>query len=190
MKKTQGFFTLFLFLGLVSLSTMDPGLIFSAENYPDSKAKLVKPRCDTSVITICTIEIWLAHKQKKNNREIRKFLKSNSIKVLRHTIQYWKPRGGHPPTNIAIGSGLSAEDARFIMNFALRYNDRLDTLIFQRLNPPNYVAIATSAWDDKSEASITQEDLKRLMDPKLSTTEFHEIYLSLTNEDKVPQKIY
>lgn len=154
------------------------------------RVQLVKPRCDTSVITICTIEIWLAHRQKKNNKGIRKFLKSNSIKVLRHTIQYWKPRGGHPPTNIAIGSGLSAKDARFVMKFALKYNDRLDTLIFQHLNPPNYVAIATSAWDDKSETSITQEELQRLMDPKLTTEEFHELYHQLTNENKAPQKFY
>ncbi|GJL79199.1 MAG: hypothetical protein NPINA01_21880 [Nitrospinaceae bacterium] len=146
--------------------------------------------CDTSVTTICTIEMWLAHKQKKRKKELREYLKSKSIKVLRHTVQYWKPKGGHPPTNIALGSGLSAEDARMIMDLALEYNDEITGLIHQRLNPSNYVAIATSAWDDTSETPITQEQLAALRDPKLTTEEFHRLYVELTKEASVPQEFY
>ena len=90
-----------------------------------------KPSCDTSIITICTIEIWLAHKHKKQKKELRGFLKSKSIKVLHHTIQFWRPKGGHPPTNIAIGSAVSAEDARMAIDFALKYNDRVDLLVLR-----------------------------------------------------------
>lgn len=141
-----------------------------------------KPSCDISKITVCTIELWLGHKQKKNNREIRKFLKSKNIKVLRHTIQYWKPKGGHPPTNIAIGRMVSAEDARLVIDLAIKYNDKIDRLILRPLNPPNYVAIATSAWDDLSEIRVTPEDLERLRDPKLTTEEFQALYAELTHE--------
>ena len=133
--------------------------------------------CYTSITTICTIEMWLAHKQKKQKKELREYLKSKSIKVLRHTIQYWKPKGGHPPTNIAIGSGLSAGDARMAIDLALKYNDEITGLIHQRLNPANYVAIATSAWDDKSETPITPDQLAALRDSKLTTEEFHRLYL-------------
>ena len=94
-----------------------------------------KPPWDTSKTTICTIEIWLANKHKKQKREIKKFLKSKSLKVLGHTVQYWRPKGGHPPTNIAIGSAVSAEDARFVIDFALKYNDRIDLLV---LRPVSY----------------------------------------------------
>ncbi len=146
--------------------------------------------CDTSITTICTIEMWLSHKQKKKKKELRSFLKSKSIKVLRHTIQYWKPRGGHPPTNIAIGGGLSAQDARFVIDLALQYNDNINGLIHQRLNPPNYVAIATSAWDDNSETPITPEQLTALRDAKLTTEEFHRLYRELTKEAGVAQKFY
>ena len=141
-----------------------------------------QPTCDTSKTTVCTIELWLAHKHKKNNREIRKFLKSKQLKVLRHTIQYWKPKGGHPPTNIAIGSMVSARDARLMIDIALQYNDKVDRLILRPLNPPNYVAIATSAWDEQSEVLITSEDLKKLRDPKLNTQQFQVLYAELTNE--------
>jgi hypothetical protein len=161
-------------LSLLSFSTMLLPTYSESETY--------KPSCDTSKTTVCTIEMWLAHKHKKNNREIRKILKSKQLKVLRHTIQYWKPKGGHPPTNIAIGSMVSAEDARSMIGLAIKYNDKVDRLILRPLNPPNYVAIATSAWDEQSEVLITPEDLKKLMDPKLSTLQFQTLYAELTNE--------
>ena len=149
-----------------------------------------KPPCDTSITTICTIEIWLAHKHKKNKKGIKNFLKSKSLKILGHTVQYWRPKGGHPPTNIAIGSAVSAEDARMAIDFALKYNDRIDLLVFRPLNPPNYVAIATSAWDELSQIPVSPEDLARLRDPELTTEEFHSLYYELTNEANVQNKFY
>jgi hypothetical protein len=158
-------------------------LSFSTILFPTySESETYKPSCDTSKTTVCTIEMWLAHKHKKNNREIRKNLKSKQLKVLRHTIQYWKPKGGHPPTNIAIGSMVSSEDARSMIDIAIKYNDKVDRLILRPLNPPNYVAIATSAWDEQSEVLITPEDLQKLRDPNLNTQQFQTLYAELTNE--------
>ena len=53
-----------------------------------------KAPCDTSKTTVCTIEIWLAHKHKKQKKELRGFLKARAIKVLNHTIQFWRPKVG------------------------------------------------------------------------------------------------
>jgi len=156
---------------------------FSLILFPEyAESGTYQPNCDTNKTTVCTIEMWLAHQHKKNNREIRKFLKSEQLKVLRHTIQYWKPKGGHPPTNIAIGSMVSARDARLMIDIAIKYNDKVDRLILRPLNPPNYVAIATSAWDEQSEILITPEDLEKLRDPKLNTQQFQALYAELTNE--------
>ena len=149
-----------------------------------------KPSCDTSKTTICTIELWLAHKHKKQKKEIKGFLKSKSLKVLHHTIQFWRRGNGHPPTNIAIGSAISAEDARLAIDIALKYNDTVDTLILRPLNPPNYVAIATSAWDEESEVSIKPEELEKLRDPKLTTEEFHSLYYELTNEAGIKRDVF
>ena len=146
--------------------------------------------CKIEKTTICTIEMWLERKHKKNNREIRKMLKGESIKVIRNTIQYWPPRGGHPPTNIAIGRSLSAEDARWVIDLALRLNDKINGLIFQKLNPPHYVAIGTSAWDDNSETPITPEQLVQLRDPKLTTEQFHALYVKLTDEVNKAENFY
>jgi len=170
MKKIVSFALLFLLnFTLISLPTF-------------AESGVYKPNCDTKKTTVCTIELSLAHKHKKKNREIRKFLKSKQLKVLRHTIQYWKPKGGHPPTNIAIGSMVSARDARLMIDIAIKYNDKIDRLILRPLNPPNYVAIATSAWDEQSEVLINPEDLEKLRDPKLNTEQFQALYAELTNE--------
>jgi hypothetical protein len=157
---------------------------------PTVLAEELKTTCGATKTTICTIEIWLAYQHKKNKRELKKILKSKSIKVLHRTFQFWKPKGGHPPTNIAIGGGLNADDARWVINFALKYNDRIESLIFQRLNAPNYAAIASSQWDDNSETPIRPEDLELLKDPKLTTEEFHTLYVKLTDEKRIGEDFY
>ena len=167
---------------LVFLTTLFLMIFFPLLSQVYAESRGYKPSCNTKKNTVCTIEMWLAHKHKKNNREIRAFLKSKSLKVLRHTIQYWRPKGGHPPTNIAIGSLVSAKDARLMIDIAIQYNDKIDGLILRPLNPPNYVAIATSAWDEQSEILITPEDLEKLRNPKLTTKEFQALYAELTNE--------
>jgi hypothetical protein len=146
--------------------------------------------CANPATTICTIEIWLAHSHKKEDKELRNVLKDNSIKVLRNTIQVWRPRGGHPPTNVAIGSGISARDAQLVITLAEKYNDKVDMLIVQSLNPPHYAAIATSAWDEKSQVPISEEELAALKDPKLSDEEFHTLYRKLTKEATRVQAFY
>ncbi len=74
------------------------------------------------------------------------------------------------------------------IDIAIKYNDQVDTLILRPLNPPNYVAIATSAWDELSEVRVTPEELEQLRDPKLTTEEFHALYAKLTNEEKAVQR--
>ncbi len=171
----------------VTLAVLFAGTVLARDV---AKKNHVPSGCKIEKTTICTIEIWLERKHKKNNRELRKMLKGESIKVIRNTIQYWPPRGGHPPTNIAIGRSLTAEDARWVIDLALRLNDNINGLIFQRLNPTNYVAIGTSAWDDKSETPITSEQLAQLRDPKLTTEQFHAMYVKLTGEMKVAEAFY
>lgn len=156
----------------------------AAQGYP------VPSGCKIEQTTVCTIEIWLEFKHKKDDRAIRKMLKEKSLKVIRNTIQYWPPKGGHPPTNIAIGRALSAEDARWVIDLALKLNDNVNGLIFERLNPPYYVAIGTSAWDENSEKKITPEELEQLRDPKLTTEEFHALYIKITGEMGVADKFY
>ena len=170
-------------LGWASLAGANEG---SSNPY----SSLAPSSCKLDKTTICTIEVWLEHKHKKNKKGLRQILKDKSIKVIRNTFQFWKPRGGHPPTNIAIGRGLSAKDARWAIEFALKYNDNINGLILQRLNPPFYVAVATSAWDENSETKISPEQLEQLRDPKLTTKEFHALYVKLTGEANIPQAFY
>ena len=120
-KNSFGFFAI-IFIGFSLYSGSSFAIQFADSQYPYSIKKV--GRCKNSKTSICTIEIWLAHRQKKNNKIIRKELKDKSIKILRKTIQYWRPKGGHPPTNIAIGRGINAEDARYVIDLAIKLNDK------------------------------------------------------------------
>jgi hypothetical protein len=187
-KKMNFKIALIIMAGYFVLPTTSSAIQLPDSPYPYSVTKT--RTCKSDKTSICTIEIWLAYKQKKNNKAIRKELKEKSIKTLRKTIQYWKPKGGHPPTNIAIGGSISAEDARYAIDLAIRLNDNIESLIHQRLNPPNYVAIATSAWDVKSETKISKENLEKLRNPSLKSEEFHKLYRELTGEANVAPAFY
>ncbi len=177
---------------ILTLLGPDPTVPSRSENPTVSIQKISssKAKCQGEKTSISTIEMWLAFKQKKKKKELKNFLKSKCIKVLGHTVQYWRPKGGHPPTNIAIGSGIDPKDARLVIDLAFKYNDRVETLVIQALNPPNYAAIATSAWDENSQIPVSPEDLQRLRDPALSKEEFHALYVSLTGEKNIAREFY
>ena len=159
-------------------------------NSNESYGTISKISCVKKKTSICTIEIWLAHKHKKDKHAIYQRLRDSSIKVIRSTVQFWRAKGGHPPENIAIGRAVKAEDARYAINLALELNDNIEYLVIQRLNPPNYVAIGTSAWDEKSLIKISPSELKELKNPALTTEEFHKLYLEFTGELKIKPKFY
>lgn len=185
----------FIFLSIVFLilTLFAPNPTLQIEPEPAAPVKRIKnsnPACQGEKTSISTIEMWLAFKQKKKKKELKDYLKSKCIKVLGHTVQYWRPKGGHPPTNIAIGSGIDPKDARLVIDLAFKYNDKVETLVIQALNPPNYAAIATSAWDEKSQIPVSPEDLQHLRDPALSKEEFHALYISLTGEKNIAPTFY
>ena len=60
---------------------------FKTQN-PDRKSG-VSRGCQIDHTTICTIEVWLEHKHKKDKQALRKMLKDKHIKVLHHTFQFW-----------------------------------------------------------------------------------------------------
>jgi hypothetical protein len=128
------------------------------------------------------VEIFLSPDQKKNLEKIRNELKTASIN--RMNIQFF--RLGHPPQNIAIGGNIAASTARLAIRMAATYNSGVKFLLPQYRFPPDYIAIGTSAFDESSQIPILPEDLERLENDALTTTEFHTLYRSLTGEEKRP----
>jgi len=126
------------------------------------------------------VELFLAKERKGDLDAIKKELEALGITRIRP--QFF--RLGNPPENIAIGKDIPADVARLAIRLAITYNRDIKSLLPEYRFFPDHIVIGSSAFDEKSEIPIRPEDLKRLSDPALSTSQFHDLYRQLTGEDK------
>lgn len=159
----------FLFLALAVGEGLYSGLAFPSE-------ELQQKEPDRGILA----EIFLSPDHKGHVESLKQELATASITRVR--IQFF--RLGHPPENIAIGREIPADTARLVIRLATTYNRGVKYLLPQYRFFPKYIAIGSSAFDEASNIPIAPEDLKRLADPALTTSQFHTLYRSLTGEDK------
>ncbi|OGW60819.1 MAG: hypothetical protein A2638_03485 [Nitrospirae bacterium RIFCSPHIGHO2_01_FULL_66_17] len=126
------------------------------------------------------VEIFLAPDRRDDLDVIEKAFKAVSITRIR--TQFF--RLGHPPENVAVGKNVPAAVARLAIHMAITYNGGVKFLLPQYRFFPEHIAIGTSAFDEASNIPIRAEDLDRLSDPALTTSQFHALYRQLTGEDK------
>jgi hypothetical protein len=126
------------------------------------------------------IELFLSPEQREAIPVIKREFKALSITRVRPQVF----RLGNPPKNIAIGKDVPAPVARLALQLAVDYNRGVDFLLPEYRYFPKHIVIGSSAFDEASQIPIKPEDLQRLRDPSLSTDQFHELYRSLTGEDK------
>jgi hypothetical protein len=126
------------------------------------------------------VEIFLAPDRRDDLASIKKAFED--VSVTRVRVQFF--RLGHPPLNIAIGDNVPASIARLAIGIAKTYNGGVKFLLPQYRFFPEHIAIGTSAFDEASHIPIRAEDLDRLSDPALTTSQFHALYRQLTGEDK------
>lgn len=126
------------------------------------------------------VELFLASERKRDIDVIKGELQALDIKRIRP--QFFKL--GNPPQNIAIGKNIPASVARAAIQLAITYNRGVKYLLPEFRFFPDHIVIGSSAFDESSQIAIRPQDLERLIDPALSTEAFHNLYRSLTGEDK------
>lgn len=114
-------------------------------------------------------------------------LKQEFVEAGLGNVHVQVARRGSPPANIGLGAQVPADKAREAIRLALKYNQAVSILLPERLFPPRFVTIASSNFDDTVEYPILNEDLAQLLDPSLTTEQFHELYRRLTS---VPLKSF
>jgi hypothetical protein len=129
------------------------------------------------------VEIWLSDAGRQDAKAIQESFAS--VLISRVRFQFF--RAGHPPKNIAIGWNVPAPIARLGIELAIRYNRGVQYLIPEAVLPKDYIAIGTSAFDEPLQIPVSPENLKKLADPRLTTTQFHNLYREIA---KVPSRIY
>jgi|CXWL01.1.fsa_nt_gi hypothetical protein len=132
------------------------------------------------------VEVALAHEYRGQKEAI----KQDFAQVGLSNIHVQFQREGQPPTNIGLGAEVPAEKARDAIRLAVKYNRAVTILLPERLFPSRFVTIASSNFDDTVEHPIGGQDLERLMDPSLSTEQFHALYRELTQGKTLPSGRY
>jgi hypothetical protein len=117
-------------------------------------------------------------------------LKKEFVEAGLGNVHVQVARRGNPPTNIGLGSQVPADKAREAIRLALKYNRAVSILLPERLFPPRFVTIASSNFDDTVEYPILNEDLAHLLDPSLTTEQFHDLYRQLTSVPLKPAGRY
>ena len=105
-------------------------------------------------------------------------------------VHFQFARQGQPPQNIGMGRAVPADKAREAIKLAIKYNLGVGILLPERLFPPRFVTIASSNFDDTVEYHISKEDLAHLLDPSLTTEQFHDLYGQLTSVPLKPAGRY
>jgi hypothetical protein len=132
-------------------------------------------------------EIWLAGEYKGEEVAIKKNLGEMGIPRVR--IQFFTL--GIPKGTIAIGAQLSAKKARTAIELARKYNrKKVEFLVPDTLVPDNYLAVGTSAFDERSQIKVNSEQVDQLSNPSLSDEEFHSLYRQFTGEYEGIHKSY
>ncbi len=130
------------------------------------------------------VEVVLANEHRRDQEAITKdFVEAGLPNVH---IQFMK--AGRPSTNIGVGPKVTAERARAAIRMARKYNTGVTILLPERLFPDHYVTIASSSFDDTVEYPVTEESMKELESPSLTTEQFHALYRRLTPADRAPMK--
>lgn len=130
------------------------------------------------------VEIFLSPDHKNDLDAIKKAFETHSIRRVK--AQFFTK--GNPPTNIAIGSEIPADIARFAIDLSIKYNRGITHLLPQFRFFPNQIAIGTSAFDELVPVAIRPEDLEQLKDPTLSDTQFRKRYRDFTGEKQKVDK--
>ncbi|MEC4889272.1 MAG: hypothetical protein RI101_04355 [Nitrospira sp.] len=142
----------------------------------------VLPAAD--VVPAGRVEVVLANEHRAHQAEIVEAFAASGLTNLH--VQFMK--AGKPPANIGFGPKVAVERAQAAMRMAKQYNGGIAVLLPERLFPDQYVTIASSSFDDTVEYPVSEEALKELERPGLTTEQFHELYRRLTPAEHVPVK--
>ncbi len=127
------------------------------------------------------IEAWMAKKKLPQFREIRR-----EYGRMGHTyVSIFTYPGNNPSRVVAIGRCVPAYIARHVLETTLQYYGNINSLVHQGFVAPHWMGLATSLFSENSQRRVTRAQLDRLLDPSLSTDEFHDLYGKLTVQEKI-----
>ena len=130
------------------------------------------------------VEVVLANEHRARLGEIKQEFVAAGLANVHIQIM----KAGKPPVNLGLGPKVTVDRAQAAIRLARKYNGGVTILLPERLFADHYVAIASSGFDDTVEYPVSEEQLKQLEAPSLTTEQFHELYRRFTPADHPPMK--
>lgn len=125
------------------------------------------------------IEAWMAKKKMPQFREMRR----EYGRMGNTYVSIFTYPGSNPSRVVAIGRCVPAYIARHALETTLQYYGSVSHLVHQGFVAPHWMGLATSMFSENSQRSVSQLQLENLLDPALSTEEFHALYKKFTVQD-------
>lgn len=139
--------------------------------------------CESVLRRPVKIEAWLSKKYEKDLPAIRE-----TFAAMGHTrVTLWVYPAENPSRVVAIGRCVPAYIARHALRNALEYGVGAASLVHQRFISDCWIGLGTSLFAEDSQQEISAENLRRLLDDNLDTSEFQALYQELSRQDETVQ---
>ncbi|MZG53426.1 MAG: hypothetical protein F3743_07765 [Nitrospinae bacterium] len=126
------------------------------------------------------IEGYISKKFRKQRKAIFKEFTEmgNSKSVLRVYPM------GETSKVIAIGKCVPVHIAQHVIKKAMKYSTGVESLVQQQFVHGHWIGVGVTIFDEPSQQLVSSEQVKQLLNPELSSEEFHQLYrkLSVPNE--------
>tara|TARA_B100001123_G_scaffold45552_1_gene46518 strand:- start:218 stop:808 length:591 start_codon:yes stop_codon:yes gene_type:complete len=126
------------------------------------------------------IEAWISKKHRKNKKAIKKEMGKIKGAKLRMRVYPMKD----PQNVIGIGRCVPASIGRHSIEQSLKYAGGVGSMVDQEIISPYWVGIGTMAFDEHSQKTITEEQLKSLRNPSLNDIEFQNLVKKFSTPDE------
>lgn len=126
------------------------------------------------------VEGYISKKFKKQRKAIFK-----EIEAVGNTRTMLRPFPmGDTAKVFAVGRCVPVAIAQHVLEKALKYTSGVDSLVVQEFLPPNWIGVGVTIFDEPSQQTVTEAQVKELLNPSLNDKEFHALYnkFSVQNE--------
>ncbi len=126
------------------------------------------------------VEGYIAKKFKKNRKAIfKEFAEMGNTRVALRPF----PMGDKTAKVIAVGRCVPAYIARHVIQTSFKYTSGVESLVTQSFISSHWLGVAVTMFDEPSQQKVSPEQVKQLLDPSLSTEEFHALYREFSIQD-------
>lgn len=145
-----------------------PFLVFGVVSFPAYADEKCIPVEEKKV----KIEGYISKKFKKNRKKIyQEFIEVGFTRTRLRPFPM-----GNTSKNFAVGRCVPAYIARHVLKKVLLYTSGVESLVVQEFIPTHWIGVGTTMFDEPSQQKVSQEQVQQLLDPSLTTEDFHALY--------------